>query len=246
MNQATMLVKKGSDDDVEAGSPVALRRDPLLHDRRLQIELHPGRNRGADYAHDHINVTLGVPDRAPRQLHRGQHGIVPAGLRQDPGYDIGNVEDGGGQKDLFDPFVISLDHQQPDGQSADGYRYVLADMEELHAAGNAGKLRHDVAEVDHHQQQHQQERHAQPELFTDEITQAFAGYRAHACTHFLHHQQSHGDGDHGPQQRIAELGSGIGISEDAAGIVIDIGGDEARPQHGEEEQYPDSPALEHQ
>jgi hypothetical protein len=41
------------------------------------------------------------------------------------------------------------------------------------------------------------------------------------------------------------LGSGIGIRENAARIVIDIGGNEARPEHGEEEQYADSPALGH-
>ena len=87
--------------------------------------------------------------------------------------------------------------------------------------------------------------HAQPELFADQVAQAFAGDRPHAGAHFLHHQQSHGDGDHGPQQGVAELGSGIGVGENAAGIVIDVGGDKARPQHGEEEQYADSPALEH-
>jgi len=66
------------------------------------------------------------------------------------------------------------------------------------AAGDADELRHDVAEVDDDQQQHQDEGHAQAELFADEIAQALAGDGSHAGTHFLHHQQGDGDGDHGP------------------------------------------------
>ena len=86
----------------------------------------------------------------------------------------------------------------------------------MHAAGDAGELSHDIAKVDHHQQQHQQERHAQAELFPDEVAQALAGDGSHAGTHFLHHQQSHRDRDHSPQEAIAELSSGIGVGENPA------------------------------
>ena len=39
----------------------------------------------------------------------------------------------------------------------------------------------------------------------------------------------------GAKRQVAVLGSGGGISEDAAGIVIDVGGDEPRPDDGEED-----------
>ena len=110
---------------------------------------------GADYAHDHVNVTFRVPYWAPGQLYRGHHGIVPAGLREDAGNDISDVENGRRQKDLLYPLVVSFDHQQPDGEGAHRHRDVLADMKELQAAGDPGELRHHVAEVDDHQQQHE-------------------------------------------------------------------------------------------
>ncbi len=194
---------------------------------------------------DHINVTFRVPYGTFRQLYGGYHGIMPAGLGKNTGDNVGNIKNRRRQKDLFDALEVSLDHQQPDQEGAAGHGNILADVEELHAAGNADELRHDVAEVDHNQQQHQQERHAQPKLFADQVAQALAGHRPHARAHFLHHQQSHSDGNHGPQQGVSELGSGIGVGENAARIVINIGGNKARPQHGEEEQYADSPALEH-
>src|SRR4029077_10345162 len=39
-------------------------------------------------------------------------------------------------------------------------------------------------------------------------------------------------------QSVAELGSGLRVGEDSAGIVIDIGGDEARPEDREEHDEP--------
>ena len=72
----------------------------------------------------------------------------------------------------------------------------------------------------------------------------FAGDGAHAGGHLLHDDEGDGGGDQGPQQRVAELGAGLRIGEDAAGIVIDVGGDEAGTEDGknrrqtEEDQAP--------
>ena len=81
---------------------------------------------------------------------------------------------------------------------------------------------------------HGEERHAQAELFADQIGEAFAGDRAHARGHFLHHDQRDGGRDQRPQQRVAELRARLRVGEDAAGVVIDVGGDESRPQDGKE------------
>ena len=69
---------------------------------------------------------------------------------------------------------------------------------------------------------------AQPEFFPDEIGQTLAGDGAHARGHFLNHDKRDGGGDQGPKQRVSVLRAGLRIGEDAAGIVIDVGGDEAR------------------
>jgi len=37
-----------------------------------------------------------------------------------------------------------------------------------------------------------------------------------------------------PQQGIAVAGAGQGIGGDAAGVVVHVGGDDARPEHGQE------------
>ena len=80
-----------------------------------------------------------------------------------------------------------------------------------------------------------QERDAQAELFADEVGEPLAGDGAHAGAHFLGDDEHHGDGQQGPQRQVAEARAGRGIGEDAAGIVIDDGGDEARADDGEED-----------
>ena len=121
----------------------------------------------------------------------------------------------------------------------------LGHVEQVQRAGDADELRHHVGVVHHHQQHHQHKREPQPELFADQVAQALAGDHAHAGAHLLHHDQRDGDGNHGPQQRVAVLRAGLRVGEDAARVVIDIGGNESGAENGQKQQYPDSPALPH-
>ena len=106
-------------------------------------------------------------------------------------------------------------------------------MEELHAARDAGELGDDVAEVDDDEQDHHDEGHAEAELFADEVAEAFAGDDAHAGAHLLHDDEREGDGDHRPEEGVAELRASLRVGEDAAGVVVDVGRDEARAKYGE-------------
>ena len=115
----------------------------------------------------------------------------------------------------------------------------------MQRAGDADELRDHVGVVDHHQQDHQDEGEAQAELLADQVAEALAGDHAHAGAHLLHHDQRNGDGNDGPQQRVAVLRAGLGVGEDAAGVVIDIGGNESGAEDGQKQQYPDSPTLQH-
>ena len=114
--------------------------------------------------------------------------------------------------------------------------------EQFQAGRDADELRDDVAEVDDQNSDHHEERDAQAELLADQVAQAFAGDGAHAGAHFLHHDQRERDRDHGPKKKMSELGAGLRIGQDAAGIVVDVRGDKARPDDGEEQQDPGLPA----
>ena len=110
---------------------------------------------------------------------------------------------------------------------------------------DADEFGDDVGVVDHDQQNHEDEGDAQAELFADEIAETFARNHAHAGAHLLHDDERDGDGNHGPEEGVAVLRAGLRVGEDAAGVVIDVGGNEAGTEHGQEEQDPDSPALPH-
>ena len=116
--------------------------------------------------------------------------------------------------------------------------------EQLEAARHAGELRDDVAEIGDDERQHQPERDAEAELLADEIAQPLAGDRAHPRRHLLDDDERDGDRDHRPEQRVAELRSGLRVGEDAAGVVVDVGGDEARADDGEQKNETRAPALE--
>ena len=90
---------------------------------------------------------------------------------------------------------------------------------------------------------HHEERDAESEFLANQIAQALAGNGAHAGGNLLHHDQRHGDGDHGPQQHVPELGPGCGIGPDASGIVVHVRGNKTRTDDGEEDQKPDFPAF---
>ena len=118
-------------------------------------------------------------------------------------------------------------------------------MKEVQRTGDADELRDHVGVVDHHQQHHQHEGEAQAELLADQVAEALAGDHAHAGAHLLHHDERDGDGNDGPEQRVAVLRAGLRVGEDAAGVVIDVGGNESGAEDGQKQQYPDSPTLPH-
>ncbi len=104
---------------------------------------------------------------------------------------------------------------------------IFGDSEDSHAGGETGEFGGDVAEVGEAENDHGEEGHAQAELFADEVGKSFAGDGAHAGGHLLNDDEGDGGGHQGPEERIAVLGACLRVGEDAAGVVIDIGGDEA-------------------
>ena len=129
-------------------------------------------------------------------------------MRQQARHDVRHVEQGRGQEDLLDAFVGALDDEHPDGGRGERHDDVARDAEDLQAARHAGEVGDDVAEVGDDQRQHQEERQPEAEFLANQIAQPLARDGAHARDHFLHHDQRDRDRNHGPEQRVAELGAG--------------------------------------
>src|ERR1035441_924661 len=229
-----------ADDHLDARLLVLLGGDAFFHHGCLQVELHPGCDGGAHHADQHIDVA-GFEQQ--HGLHAIQRSFLPIGFDQESGDDVGDVEDAGEEEDLLDALVVAFDHQEPDREGGQRDGDVAADVEQLQGTGHAGEFGHHVGQVSQHQDAHQQEGDAQAELFADEVGEALAGDGAHAGTHLLDDDERHGNGHQSPQGQIAVAGAGGGIGVDAAGIVIDDGGDEAGPNDGEEDRQVVAEAL---
>ena len=169
------------------------------------------------------------------RLDAVDRGFLPVRLHQKAGNDVSDIQATSDQKDFLHTAIISLHHQKPDRDGADGHGNVAADVKQLQRTGDARKFGDDVAEIRNHQRDHHEEGGAQAEFFADQIGQAFAGDRAHARAHFLRDDQQERDGDQRPQRQVAVFGAGLRIGEDAAGIVIDVGGDESRADDGQKD-----------
>src|SRR6185437_12771801 len=89
--------------------------------------------------------------------------------------------------------------------------------------------------------QHGEHGNSEPKLFPDQIRQAFAGYSAHARSHFLNDDERDRYGNKGPEQRVAELCAGLRVGENSADIVIDVCRDESGTKDREERKHAESP-----
>ena len=215
----------------------------LFDDRRLQVELHPRRDRRADQANHHRQVAIVAEADAGRLSDRRERRRFPVRVREHAGDDIRQVEQRSGQEDLFDAAVRAMDDDRPYDEGAQRHDDVLRDAEEFQAAGDTGKLGHHVAEIRDDERQHQPERHAESELLANEIAQALAGDRTHPGGHLLNDHQGDGDRDHRPEERIAELRASHRVCRDTAGIVVDVRRDEPGADDREYERQPAAPAL---
>ena len=147
------------------------------------------------------------------------------------------------EEDLLHRLVAALDDDDPDEGRAERDAGPDRDSEEREAARDTGEFGDHIAEVGQNQTDHEEKGDAEAKLFADQIAEALAGDGSHAGSHLLHHDEGQSHGDHDPEQSVAELGPGLGVGPDAAGVVVDVGGDEARANHGQEHHETDSPQL---
>ncbi len=178
------------------------------------------------------------------KLYGAYRSSWPIGPRKHSGNDVCDIEKRCGEKDLFHALVVAFDHNQPDDGRRNGHADELGDVKKFHGAGHAGELRHYVGEVRRDQNQHHYKGDAQAIFFADQIAEAFAGARAHARGHLLHHNQRKSHGNDGPEKGVAELRAGERVGVDATGIIVNVGGNKSRADYCQKQQGLGLPALE--
>ena len=221
-----------AEQDVELGLGILPRADFFLDEAGLEIEELPGGDGGANERGEGDEIA-GVEMDAGDESHAGSEN--PIGMGEQRRKKIGQVEDAGNEEDDFDLAVVPFQNENPDEQGGDRDGDVFADAEDLRGGGNAGEFGDDVAEIDEEADDHDEESGAETEFFTDEVGEAFSGDDTEASAHFFGDVESDGHGDEGPEKRVAVGGASLRVGGDAAGVVIDVGGDDARTDDGEEE-----------
>src|SRR3989442_847727 len=82
-------------------------------------------------------------------------------------------------------------------------------------------------------------------LIREEFGSPFPGDGSHARAHLLYQNQCDGDGNEGPEGEIPPARTRLRIRVDAAGVVINVGGDEPRAEDGQEDHDPRAPGFQH-
>ena len=163
-------------------------------------------------------------------------GQQPIRLAQECRDGIGQVNHGENDQNALHRPVGPTHHHSPHQRRTQRHHQIFSHSEDGHARGQSGKLGHDVGEIRRPQNHHGEKCGAKAEFLANQIRQAFAGDRAHARRHLLDHHQGDGGGDQRPQQGVTELGPRLRVGEDAARVVINVGGDEAGAEDGEKHQ----------
>jgi hypothetical protein len=165
--------------------------------------------------------------------------------RQHSGDDVGDVKEGRTEKYLFDALVCAFHDDQPNDHGTNGNADVAMNAKQLQASSDAEEFGDHIAEIDDHERKHHEEGRANAKLFADKVAESLACGRAHARAHLLDHDQGDRDGQHGPEQRIPELRARLRVGEDAAGVVVHVGRDEAWADGGHEQQHLHPPARQY-
>jgi hypothetical protein len=148
---------------------------------------------------------------------------------------IDEVEDARHEEDALDEPVRAADDEEPDRHGHDRHGDPLRDAEELHARRHTGELGHGIAVVRREQRQHEIEGQFHAEVLADQVGEPLSGHGAHARGHLLDDDEGDRDGDERPEEARPELRAGERIRRDAAGVVVDVGRDDPRADHAQEQ-----------
>ena len=137
-------------------------------------------------------------------------------------------------EDLLGDPVGAAHHEQPDDHRSDRDRHVLRDVCEREGGADTDELADADAEVRHQHRGRRERRPPDAVLLANQLGEALARHRPHACRHLLDDDQRHRDQDHHPDQVVAVPGADCGVSGDPAGVVTGVRRDQAGAENSEE------------
>jgi hypothetical protein len=216
--------------DVNARQSVVLFGHALLDHRRLDEDLHVGRDGRADERDDREEVAGGEVGARPREAARH---LAPVGARQEGRDDVAEEDERHHEEDALDAAVGAFDDQPPDGEGRQRHRDEARDAEQLGRRRDADELRDGHAAVGDEERQHHQHRPAHAELLADEVGEPLARHRPHPRARLLHDAERQDQRDESPEEVVAVVGPGRGVGGDAARVVTRVGGNHPGPDDGE-------------
>jgi len=229
-----------TDENIESGLGILARADFFFDETCLEIEELPWSDRGANETREHHEV-------ASVKVAGGDDGHFsgknPVGMRKQGGKKVAEIEGTEDQKYDLDETIGTFEDQNPDNDSGQWNGNIFIEAKELAGGSDAGKFRNYVKQVDQETGDHDEEGGTQAKFLANEIGETFAGDDAHAGTHLHGDVEGYGHGDEGPEQRVAVGGACLGIGADAAGIVVDVGGDDAGADDGEKKEDAVAPLV---
>ncbi len=230
--------------DHRVGSLVGqvLHADALLGDGGLEIELHVGRDGGADHGHRQQQHLGGAhPRHAQRWVGQPMDHAAPVGMDKHRCRDVRHEHQAQQQEQLLQPPIAGIHDHQPEARSEYRHRDHGGDAEQAQRRGCARELGDRVGQVGEQQHGHGQQRPAHAKAVTDEVREALARDGPQPCRHLLDDAQDHGGDGEQPQQGVAGGRAHDRVGRDATGIVARHTRDEARAEDGQEWRQPTQP-----
>ena len=140
-----------------------------------------------------------------RRNERPVQDLMPIGLGQNRGDDVGYINQRSGNKDALDDLVVEAQDEEEDHDERDRHGDVARDSENLGCRSDAGKLGRRDQRIDQEEHEHREHRDAYAEVLAHERSEALSRDRTHTHRHLLHHDQRHRERHEHPDDAVAEL-----------------------------------------
>ena len=178
-------------------------------------------------------------------MNRLSRDLAPIRAGENRRDHVGEEDAAHGEKHALDLAVGATRYHEPEKKRDAGNEQVAKSAppkgKQLDRRRDSRKLADGRRKVGDEENDHRKDRHAHSELLADQVGEALARDHAHARAHLLRDDQGEGREQEKPQHRVAELRPDGGVGDDAARFVAGGGGDQPRPENGEEDEQARTP-----
>ncbi len=197
--------------------------------------MHPGCDGGPDQGDQHDEIAaVHLKGRADRL----KQDLGPRRVCKEGGDHVQQVKSAGDQEDPLDSGVGPLHHEPGDQEGGEGNGEEPGHAEDLKGSGRPGEFSDGIGEIGEDENRKDQNGGPDPVALPNELPQTLSGDHAHPTPHLLDHGEADGGKKEGPEQAVAVLGPGQGVSGDPTGVLVHAGGDDPRPHDGQKDEEP--------